>query len=159
MVIRRLHSSRRALARGALAGGLMLCASVPVAAHAQTTSCRADPQIFLSNNYKVQMTATIPVASSDVREVDYSLNAPAGTHINSTVWTSNATYTEKLSFQAANTSKHYATTTTVYLNDGTVVTVTAQTSVNYQGTTSGGVVSASNTGPVGKPIPVNVTSK
>lgn len=139
--------------------GILISALGPVAAEAHTTTCRTDPQIFLSNNERVQLTASLPLSSSSIREVDYTLNAPQGTSVDSTVWTANATYPEKLSFQAANSSKHYASTTTVYLNNGTVVTVTAQTAVNYQGYGSGGTVTGSNKGPVGQPIPVSVVSK
>lgn len=142
----RLRRSPRALlATSALTLGMLAGSMLATGAQAHITYCRSDPQVFLSNGMKVELTATISTDSSYVDSVKYVLHAPAGTSVTSVVYTGGAfAGKESLSFYADGPANEYDGSTTVNAKQARGVGVTAQEAANYTGASSGAVMTSSS---------------
>jgi hypothetical protein len=110
------------LSASLLAGSLM----APVT-HAGIAGCASDPVAILSNGYTLDVTATMDVDASAVRNVRYTLNIPSGVSLVS--WTDTAALGPKdtYSVNATNSAGNY--TVGVSVDTGTQASVTASTTL------------------------------
>jgi hypothetical protein len=128
---------RPRLRRGALAGALLLAgiATGPLAvgtASAHTAVCRSDPMFYMSNGYKLDVTADIGTRQSDVRMVTYNVHVPIGVTISHAVYTGGPFVNkERVAVFADNPAGAYDTDTVV-TTQTPGVSVTAHTYVLSQ---------------------------
>jgi hypothetical protein len=110
---------------------LCLAASFgPESAAAQTSVCRTDPIVALSNGVTVKITASIADYSSDVQHVSYVLHAPAGTSVTKVTLTGGPfAARESFSFYSDG-AVHTYDTDTVVTTGRAGVAVTATTAVH-----------------------------
>jgi|SRR5918912_1429504 hypothetical protein len=100
-------------ARHVLLGAAVLSASVLAgslaapAAHAGYSTCASEPVATFSNGYVMDMDATISDDASDVQEVDYTLNVPAGVKLVSWTDTGVVGPKDKYSVNANNKAGNY----------------------------------------------------
>ncbi|HMA35832.1 MAG TPA: hypothetical protein VKY74_15305 [Chloroflexia bacterium] len=113
--------------------GLLAGLAVGQNAYALIGGCRGDPIVFLSNGYRVQMTASIATDAANIQHVTYTLHAPTGTVVTQVVQTSGGlSAKESLVFYADNPPMDYNTDTLVTSSDNSI-TVTATTAVTAMG--------------------------
>jgi hypothetical protein len=113
----------------ALAGSLLAGSLAPGHAFAGHTICRTDPIVTLSNGVVVSMYADVQDTLSGIQHVAYVLHAPVGTSVTAITYDQYG-YLESLQFQADQSPRSYATTTTV-------TTVTPNISVTAGASVSG----------------------
>jgi len=81
---------RRALLGGALTAGGLLSGLLAVNTAHAAIGCRSDPIVVLSNGVTLDLSATIYDDSSDVQQVNYTLQAPAGVWVQQAITTDGA---------------------------------------------------------------------
>ena len=113
-----------ALTFGVLAGPLMTRPAL-----AAFTTCTSDPVLTLSNGAAIDVKAVVSDVTADVKDIVYTVHAPAGTRLVSVVDTDSVLgLVEHVNFYADNASHSYDTYATVYTGQSGV-TVKASTTV------------------------------
>lgn len=123
--LRRLSTLGGALlVAGALSAGSMIGT-----ASAHVSVCRSDPVFFLSNGYKLTVSAMIGSPAQQVRTVSYVIHIPQGTRVLRTVLTGGQ-FTHKEAYQViTDDSAGQYNTDTLVLTAAPSVGVTATTTV------------------------------
>jgi hypothetical protein len=149
---------RRRITHLGLAAGLLVTGLVagPWTAHeagAIWTTCNGDPIVWLSNGDKIQINVSINDTASDVQNVTYLVEGPAGTTVSQIVYTGGAlSGLETVQFVADEPAGTYDTSTLV--TTGTPdITLSGETTINPQGKP----LSGSNTGVAGVGLPVHLS--
>ena len=134
---------RPALRGAALAAALLLGGPLASVNHAHAAlACRADPVLWINvagtnNAYKVQVTASVGTASSDVQGIVYTVHAPVGTVLTSVGYTGGAfAHKESVQFVADSAAGTFGVTTTVTTSTHAHA-VTATETVSHPGFNSG----------------------
>jgi hypothetical protein len=79
---------RLALLGAFILSGSLLASPGLAPAHAELAGCYSDPVVVLSNGLTLDLSNTINDADTDVRQVSYTIHAPAGTSVVSVTYTS-----------------------------------------------------------------------
>src|SRR5947209_59908 len=82
------HLSRTLLGTAVLSAGLLAHSLIAPDAHAHVGGCRSDPIVTLSNGYTLVLSTVVNDTATDVQQVSYTLDAPAGTSVTREVDTS-----------------------------------------------------------------------
>jgi hypothetical protein len=154
-----LTSLRRlpVLGGAALLAGALGAGSMVGTASAHVSVCRTDPVFFLSNGYKLTIYAIINSQAQQVRNVNYVVHIPQGTHVVRTVLTGGQfTHKETVQATADDSTGQYNTDTLVTTSTPTVG-VTATTILLNQ-VTDGNPVSGSASGSNGQHLLVQLNS-
>ncbi len=123
---RPIHFVKRPVRIAALlAGGLLVSSVAAPHAHAIISGCGGDPVVTLSDGTVVDLSATADVDGSAVRQITYTLHAPAGTSV---IAVASLGVKEVLRFEPDNVPNTYDSVTRVDA-PGTRVTATTITSV------------------------------
>src|SRR5438128_12259453 len=80
--------SQTLLGTAALSTSLLARSLIAPDTHAAVGGCRSDPVVTLSNGYVLDLSAVVNDTATDVQQVSYTLHAPVGTWVTSTVDTS-----------------------------------------------------------------------
>ncbi|OGO39780.1 MAG: hypothetical protein A2Z03_09585 [Chloroflexi bacterium RBG_16_56_8] len=107
----------------------VVVAGMPSTAEALVDGCRGDPIVVLSNGVTVRMSVQVSTSAANVKEVVYTLHAPAGTSIKSITYTGGPLKDkERVVFHADAKPGTYSTDTVVHAKAGRAA-VSATTSV------------------------------
>jgi hypothetical protein len=120
--------------RGFLLGAVLAAGLVGIPWHAQGAlasigSCRTDPMLMFSNGTVIKLETRIGDSSSDVQQIIYTVNAPAGTTVTNIVYTGGELKDrESVQVQTSNSANSYDTSTQVFTGQSGV-SVTAETKI------------------------------
>ncbi len=118
-----------------LSAGLLASPLLAPHAHAIIGGCGGDPIVVLSNGTILDLSTTANTEASTVRQIAYTLHAPAGTWM---VSVTSLGVDETLSFRADNTPGAYATVTRVDASTSGAAVTTTTTAVPLLGVPSTG---------------------
>jgi len=113
-----------------LSAGLLASPLLTPQAHAIIGGCGGDPIVVLSDGTTLDLNATADTDASTVRQIAYTLHAPAGTWVVSVI---SLGVDETLSFRADNTPNTYDTVTRVDATTAGAAVMTTTTVVPLLG--------------------------
>jgi len=113
-----------------LSAGLLASPLLAPHAHAIIGGCGGDPIVVLSNGTILDLSTTANTEASTVRQIAYTLHAPAGTWM---VSVTSLGVDETLSFRADNTPGAYDTVTRVDASTSGAAVTTTTTAVPLLG--------------------------
>ena len=100
--------SRTLLGTTALSAGLLARSLIAPDSHAAIGGCRSDPVALLSNGYTLDLSAALDDSTSDLQQVQYTLDIPVGVTLLS--WTDTAALGpyDTFSVNAVNAAGHFS---------------------------------------------------